>query len=580
MMGEGTCAIVPTLNHVDGLPRILEALLAAGLPVIVIDDGSTMENGARIAAACDTFGGVECLRHSFNGGKGFAVLCGLARAAERGFTSAVQIDADGQHDLAALPQLLETATAHPEAFVVGEPVYDRTIPLGRRAARWLTTVWVAINALSFRMPDAMCGFRVYPVGPTLKLVREQTVRGRRMDFDIEILVKARWAGLPIRRQPVLVTYPAGHLSNFDLFYDNVLLTAMQTRLFFGMLVRAPGLILSPPVGSPTRADDGGHWASVGERGAYVGLLLLSLVYRGLGQRICLAVMFPVVAFFYVTGRAERLASRGYLMRAWRSGFLPVPPTAWTGYRHFLAFGNAAFDKLRAWIGQIPVREVDGLEGEVFQAAETAGGAFVLTAHLGNPEVLRAIARVHRALPVNVLVHTVHAEMFNRLIRKFAPGSPVRVMQVTRVGPDTAIMLRDAIERGEWVVMAADRVPVDRDGRVVEAPFMGEPALFPQGPFVLGSVLQCPVYLMFCTKRSGRFQVSFTAFADRIELPRGARPAAIGRYAARYAAALEREVAKAPLQWFNFYDFWSKPLETRSEEASGESTSERRLSVSP
>ncbi len=236
------CAIVPTLNHVAALHGILTRLCEAGLPVIVIDDGSDPSIGESIRALCATHSDVECQRHSFNGGKGFAVMCGIARARERGFSHAVQIDADGQHDLSDLPKLLAMARLNPTAIISGVPQYTQPIPLARRIWRPFTNFWVAVNTVSTQMPDAMCGFRAYPVGAVIDLVRK-SVGGRRMDFDVEVLVKAHWAGIPIGAVPVRVSYPKENFSNFNVLRDNVLLSLLQTRLFFGMLVRRPQLVV-------------------------------------------------------------------------------------------------------------------------------------------------------------------------------------------------------------------------------------------------------------------------------------------------------------------------------------------------
>ena len=155
----------------------------------------------------------------------------------------------------------------------------------------------------------------------------------------------------------------------------------------------------------------------------------------------------------------------------------------------------------------------------------------------------------------MLVHTRHAENFNRLISSFSPKSSVRLIQVTEVGPGTAILLSEAISRGEWVVVMGDRVPVGESKRICTVPFMGSLANFPQGPFILGALLKCPAYLLFCLPDGKGYQVHFEQFADRIVLPRGNRERAVVDYIRRYAARLEAHVRLAPLQWFNFYSFW-------------------------
>ncbi|MDO9127962.1 MAG: glycosyltransferase, partial [Parvibaculum sp.] len=523
-----------------------------GLPVIVIDDGNELGAARSIAAICAAHEGVELLRRDVNGGKGAAVLDGIARAEARGFTHALQIDADGQHDLARVTDLLALARAHPHALVTGEPVYDETVPRSRRIARWITHVWVAVNTLSFRIVDSMCGFRIYPVAETLAVVRAAHV-AKRMAFDTEILVRLVWRGTEVVTLPVAVTYPAGNHSNFAMWDDNLRLSGMHAKLFFLMLARLPGLLFDRLSG---RSPSSSHWAAIGERGSYAGLWLLGVVYKLFGRHVCLAVVSPVVLFFFLTGTEQRRGSLNYLAHAHAAGLIAAKPGWLLSFRHFLAFASSAIDKLAAWTGNIPASAVEGVdEGEFDKTKRSGNGAVVLTAHFGNPEILRAIATLGARWRVNVLVHTAHAVRFNRLIAEYSNSSAVHVIQVTSVGPDTAILLQQAVANGEWVVMAGDRVPVTGNERISWVPFLGELAPFPQGPHILAGLLKCPVHLLFCLRQGSRHRVCFERFADRIELPRKDRDKALAASVARYAARLESHLHIAPLQWFNFFAFW-------------------------
>jgi hypothetical protein len=112
------------------------------------------------------------------------------------------------------------------------------VPKGRLYGRYLTHIWVWINSLSLSIPDSMCGFRVYPLAPTLELIDSVAI-GRRMDFDSEILVRLSWLNQPMQWLPIRVRYPADGLSHFRLLHDNALISLMHAKLFFGMLLRAP-----------------------------------------------------------------------------------------------------------------------------------------------------------------------------------------------------------------------------------------------------------------------------------------------------------------------------------------------------
>jgi glycosyltransferase involved in cell wall biosynthesis len=176
-----------------------------------------------------------------NGGKGAAVIAGMRAAASAGASHVLQIDADGQHDAADVPRFLAEAAAHPHAVVNGRPVYDESVPRGRLLGRYATHVWVWINTLSFDIADSMCGFRVYPLAATLAMLQRERV-GLRMDFDVEVIVRLHWAGLEVRNLPTHVTYPLDGVSHFDLWRDNVRISRMHARLFFGMLLRMPRLL--------------------------------------------------------------------------------------------------------------------------------------------------------------------------------------------------------------------------------------------------------------------------------------------------------------------------------------------------
>lgn len=534
-MSFSPCAIVPSRNHSLALPGVVAALRAAGLAVIVVDDGSDEPHASAIAAVAGE--GVAVHRRPLNGGKGAAMADGFRRAAGLGFSHAVQVDADGQHDLAALPEMLRQAEAAPHALVSGAPLYDASMPPGRRIGRWITHLWVFVETLSFKISDSMCGFRVYPLAEVAALLAEERV-GEGMDFDTDIMVRLFWRGIEPVMVPVAVTYPPGNTSNFRMLRDNWRITRMHTRLVFGMLRRR--------CAGSAGVSSASHWAHLGERGAVWGLRLTAAAYRLLGRGTALAVLAPAVLYFCLSGTRQRRASYAFLGRVWRRqpGFGEV-------FRHFLDFAARGLDTLAAWSGRLP-------PGAVRMVTPTLpeGGALLVVSHHGNVELSRAAMAPELRERLTVLVHTRHAENFNRVLREFRPEAAARLAQVTNLGPDTAVALQDRVERGEWVAMAGDRVPVLSKGRVCRVPFLGQEAAFSQGPWLLAALLGCPVWLLFC-RRTGpdQWELALEPFAERITLPRGAREKVLAEHCAAYAARLERECRADPLQWYNFFDFW-------------------------
>ncbi len=235
------CAVVPVFDHERAVGATTAGLRAHGLTVLLVDDGSgpaCAEELRRLAAADPA---VRLLRLPENRGKGAAVLAGLKAAAAAGFTHALQIDADGQHDSADVPRFVAAALAEPSALVCGRPLFDASVPRHRLYLRYLTHVMVWLNTLSFDIPDSMCGLRVYPLAVVLPVL-EAEPPGSRMDFDVEVLVRLHWRGVAMRWLPTRVRYPLDGRSHFRLVRDNGLITAMHTKLFFGMLRRAPWLI--------------------------------------------------------------------------------------------------------------------------------------------------------------------------------------------------------------------------------------------------------------------------------------------------------------------------------------------------
>lgn len=235
-------AVIPVYNHPATIGFMVEAVRAHGLRCILVDDGSEPGCAAVLdALAAAPAGDVTLVRLPQNQGKGGAMMAGLREARRQGWTHALQIDADGQHDTADIPAFLALARQRPGAVICGCPLYDDSVPRSRLYARYATHVWVWINTLSFAIRDSMCGFRVYPTGPVVDLIDSENI-GRRMDFDCEVLVRLHWRGVAIVNRPTRVSYPLDGISHFKLWLDNLLISRMHARLFVGMLWRAPRLL--------------------------------------------------------------------------------------------------------------------------------------------------------------------------------------------------------------------------------------------------------------------------------------------------------------------------------------------------
>lgn len=233
------CILIPVYNHPDSITDVCTSIAHLNLPILLVDDGSDTECAQVLDALAAQ--GHALLRLPHNQGKGAAVRAGLLHAQQLGFSHALQIDADGQHSIDDLPAFLSVLAQQPQTLVIGYPRYDDSISAARFYGRYATHIWVWINTLSLDIRDSMCGARVYPLREVNTLLRRHSC-GNRMAFDTEVLVRWHWSGGQLRNLPVRVHYPADGISHFRLWRDNLQISAMHARLFFGMLVRLPRLL--------------------------------------------------------------------------------------------------------------------------------------------------------------------------------------------------------------------------------------------------------------------------------------------------------------------------------------------------
>jgi len=245
------CVLIPSYNSGPLLRQTLAGVLAVWDDVFVVIDGSTDGSDAGLEALGS--GGsarLRVLRLPVNRGKGSAVLVGITKAQEEGFTHALAMDADGQHPAGYIRRFMELGQMNPEALVLGEPVFDASAPALRVNGRKISNWWANLETCWWGIHDSLFGMRLYPIAP-LKKVFSQTLFARRFDFDPEVAVRMCWLGIPVTNLKTPVRYltaEEGGISQFRYLRDNALLSAMHTRLFFGFLLRLPVLLFrSKPV---------------------------------------------------------------------------------------------------------------------------------------------------------------------------------------------------------------------------------------------------------------------------------------------------------------------------------------------
>jgi predicted LPLAT superfamily acyltransferase len=315
-----------------------------------------------------------------------------------------------------------------------------------------------------------------------------------------------------------------------------------------------------------------HWASLQETSLLWGIRILVWVYRTFGRWVFRLFLRPVVSYYFITGQIPRDASREYLRRLGRCfPELNLSGGWWESYCHFLSFGETLLDKIIVWTGSIAPDQVDFPNRKILlDLLEQKRGAILLSGHVGNLEICQAIANLRGQIHLNILIHTKHAEKFNRLLGGSGGSATIQLIEVTELNPAIAIELQNKIERGEFLVLVGDRIPVN-GSRMVRTSFLGKDAEFPQGPYLLASLLRCPVYTLFCFNVDGRFHIDLDLFAESIRIPRTEpqRMQLLDTLVRRYAERLETLCRAQPLQWFNFFPFWNTQSETAVSKADPE-----------
>lgn len=305
----------------------------------------------------------------------------------------------------------------------------------------------------------------------------------------------------------------------------------------------------------------GHWASANEVSFLAGMRLLFWICKRFGRWPFRIVLYPVLLWYVMVSHSARAASKNYLRHM--SNYRAINAGLFNVVRHFAAFAETMLDKMLLWSGNVDMSAIKVIGLQQMDDCITQGrGAVIICAHLGNLELCRVLSLQHSQLKLTVLVHTKHARLFNELMESINPASQTNLMQVTEMTPATAMLLSEKVAQGEFVVIAGDRIPVAQHPRVAIASFLGQDAAFPIGPYVLASVLQCPVYMLFSTRtttdKTIHSEIHFELLRETIKLARKGRDQQLSELVADYAARLEHHCIQAPLQWFNFYDYWLLP----------------------
>ena len=558
--------LVPFYNHPQNIKALIAALKTYELPVIVVDDGSD-EAGKLILAELECTEGILLLTRAQNGGKGIAMKDGFKFALNRGFSHVLQIDADFQHDAALIGEFLRQSQAHPQSIVCANPIYGEDAPKSRVYGRKITNFWVAINTLSLGVKDAMCGFRVYPLEQLKKAAAKS--KTNRMEFDIEILVNVVRQGINVRWIDTYVRYEKGGVSHFKMLRDNALISLMHAKCFFslpkfalGKIWRACGVNSSEKRGTSTQisvepqenAEQNVWWKKQERGGAF--FLRLSLFLAQILPEFALKLIVKIVVwFYYIFSKNEReniAAFRRNLSKFAGSQTLKGTSV----FSHFEAFGGAICDKFRVWKGKIKDDELEIIDLERIKS-ELIGaqkGQILLTAHLGNVEICKALAARVEGFRMVILTYDENSRKFNEVLREISKnGGSVRMMAVNKLDVAAMLELKNIVESGEHIGIMGDRTPLGGD-KAARVKFLGKEASFNYGPYLIAGILGVKISSLWCQKIGGKFRIELVPLASAVKLGRD-KAAAAREYLQIYVRELENRCKQTPTQWFNFFDFW-------------------------
>ncbi|MDT8447405.1 MAG: glycosyltransferase [bacterium] len=553
------CVVIPNHNHKDPIRGVIEALKPFGFPVVLVDDGSDAASKEVFAQIVQDHPEVTLVTRSENGGKGAAVKDGLRKARQLGFTHAVQVDADGQHDLADFPKFIEAARANPRAVILGQPVFDHTAPKARLFGRKVTRSVIWLQCLSRAIKDGLCGYRCYPLGPTVRVL-ERRHAGNRMDFDPEIAVFLFWEGLKVVNIPTKVRYIEGNLSNYRYWADNLLVARSHTLLGLRSLALAPYTLLKRLFGPKGGPD----WYERQERTNDFWINLALILLTNVGSGLTRLMMYPVILYFYLSDRRGRDAITEFLSQVQldprAAEKLPKKPGAWASYLQYWHFGDLLLERFEIWRHKGGDYQVE-IEGQkwVDEIDQNPKGALFISGHFGGPDLLKALSLSQGQRPVHSIMFNKNAQSVMNLLKKIDPDSNDHIVELSRIDPGSIFELQAALERGELVGVLADRLTYGAESRYSLRPFFGRPAPMPHGPWILASLLECPVYVVFAVKEGRRqFRFRFVKLADQVHLDRKRRVEQIDQLIDRYLAEYEAMICRYPQQWTNFYPFWEEP----------------------
>ena len=531
--GVRPLVVVPTHNNAGTIADIVARCIVAHPEVLVIDDGSTDGTGALAEEAGGTL-----VTHPSNLGKGAALETALEWAAQHGYSHIIAIDADGQHYPEDLPAFLAAVRAEPNAIHAGVRDMSES-PKDSTYARANSNFWVWVET-SYWIGDTQCGFRAYPVAP----IRSLALPPSRYQWEVEVLVRAAWAGVAVKDLPCRVFYPSREerVSSYRKVRDTILVTWTNATLVAARILWPPRWLRVQPRSSWTDAA----------RGSLLGWRLVILSLRVLGRRTLHLLVVPLAGFYWLFAGTQREAIERYLVRRFPEA------TAWQrrrmAYRVMLNFARSLIDRFVMLIhgpSSIPIdrTEAQGAKSTVYGGS----GLLLITAHVGNSDLVGASLRGKNSRRVNLMLHAQASDPYMMLFREYAGENAPNIIALASESNMASLDALRALRRDEVVALKGDRRVDDRTAKVT---LLGAPARMPTGPFLLAALSNAEVVVMAAfMEPDGRYKVVSTDPRRYSFASRKSRDADLQRWAQELADTLGGWTERWPLQWYNFHDVW-------------------------
>lgn len=531
--------VIPTKDNAASVGQVALDCLTHCPDVLVVNDGST-DGTAEILAAMT---GISVATHVVNRGKGAALETALHWARDNGFSHIISIDADGQHYPGDLPHFIDALRADPWAIHVGVRDMD-TAPGKSNFGRNFSNFWVWVET-GHRVGDTQTGYRIYPVAPTLSL---RLPRGR-YEWEVQVLVKALWAGIAVRDLPCRVFYPdpEERVTSFDPWRDNVRISLMNTKLVAGRILWPPRWINRVP-------DPGQPWKGR-HLGAVWGWKTLVGMTRVLGRWPMYGLMMWFALFYMAFAKPHRQGVLAYLRRKTPSlGGLGLLRRT---YGVFLRFACSLIDRFVVML-RGPAAFTFEREGAVEAREALADGGILLTAHMGNPDLGAATMKAagEAGLPVAMVQYASAQDPYRQLIEDLVPPDKrPRVIEINAQSEMASLEITRALREGWVVALKVDRVA---DARAVQVELFGAPARIPSGPFLIAALARKPVVTFACFKDGpSTYRVLAGPPKTYRFTSRAERGADLERWGQEWALQLEDWARRYPDQWYNFHDLWTQ-----------------------